>query len=126
MMPNGKAVRIAIIVVRKVPESNGRIPYRLLVNKGVHSVSKRNLPNGTSMKKPQDSDRSTQMIPRVVRTVISPLKASNFSMICSLNLFKLCLVNFFSLFWRNTQKLPIGPHFYFPATNVENFSDSFA
>ena len=89
IIPIGTAVKIAIAVVRKVPDSNGRIPYRFCANSGVHSVSKRNSRNGTEAKKPHYSETNTQMIPAVVSTVTSPAKARIFSMIISLVFFNL-------------------------------------
>lgn len=90
-MPSGTAVIIAMAVVRKVPDNNGRIPYLFSVNNGVHSVSKRNSPNGTAAKNPHDSETRTQIIPAVVNTVSSPLKARTFSMIFSLVFFKILI-----------------------------------
>lgn len=46
-------------------------------------MSKRKLERGTEEKNPHDSEMSTQMIPTVVRIVMSPLKANAFSMITS-------------------------------------------
>lgn len=86
-MPNGTAVRMAMAVVKKVPDNRGRIPYRFCVNNGVHSVSKRKSRSGTFAKNPQDSETSTQIMPSVVRTVTSPQNASNFSMTISLVFF---------------------------------------
>jgi hypothetical protein len=91
IIPSGTAVRIAMAVVRNVPDNNGRMPYLFCVNNGVHSLSKRNSFKGTTAKNPHDSDTSTQMIPSVVRTVTSPQKASVISIIFSLVLFKFTL-----------------------------------
>ena len=87
MIPSGTAVRIAMAVVRKVPDNNGRIPYRFCVNNGVHSVSNRKSFSGTVAKNPQDSDNRTQMMAAVVRTVMRPLNARIFSMTISPVLF---------------------------------------
>jgi hypothetical protein len=57
------------------------------VKSGVHSVSNKKLLNGISAKKPHDSETKTQMIPIVVRIVISPLKASPYSITFSPDLF---------------------------------------
>ena len=52
--PRGKATNMAIVVVRMVPLSNGRMPYDFLVNNGVHSVDVRNSIRETSAKKIKD------------------------------------------------------------------------
>ena len=75
--PTGTATRMAMKLVRKVPESKGKIPKCLLVNKGVHCVSKRKSTKGTSLKKFIDSEKSTQMMPMVTKTVTNPHKARN-------------------------------------------------
>ena len=89
IIPRGTAVRMAMAVVRNVPDNKGRMPYLFCVNSGVHSVSKRKSLKGTVAKNPHDSDTRTQMIPTVVRTVTRPDRARTFSITISPVLFKL-------------------------------------
>lgn len=74
-MPTGKAVRMAMKVVRNVPDNRGKMPKCCCENKGVHCVSVKKSTIETSLKKLKDSDSSTHIIPSVVKMVISPLKA---------------------------------------------------
>src|SRR5690606_18762004 len=81
--PKGKATRMAMKVVSKVPEIRGMIPNRFSANKGVHSVSVRKSIMETSLKNLMDSVRRTKSIPKVVSTVIALHNNKSHSMIFS-------------------------------------------
>src|SRR5690554_1491536 len=70
LTPTGTAIRVAIMVVKTVPERSGRIPKCFSSNSGVHCVSVMNSQKETSAKNFMVSTESTRIIPTVVRTEI--------------------------------------------------------
>src|SRR6186713_2910677 len=82
--PIGRATAMAIMEVRKVPETSGKMPKCLSSNKGVHCVSKRKSAKDTFLKKTEDSEINTQRIPAVVRMLTAAHNSSTPSMIFSL------------------------------------------
>jgi hypothetical protein len=64
--PIGMATSKATKLLVKVPERRGRIPYRGLANRGVHSLSVRKSIKGTCLKNPQDSVSKIYKIPNVI------------------------------------------------------------
>ena len=91
--PMGNETLIAIIVVSKVRDINGKIPKCLLAKRGVHSVSVKNSKIDTSLKKLILLLNKTQIIPIVVNMVIkaAPFKIDSiiFSLVFLFNLDKI-------------------------------------
>lgn len=81
--PNGNATNIAITVISNVPVSSGKIPKCLSAKSGVHCVSVRKSQTDTSLKKENDCESKTQIIPMVVRRVIAAQANKNPSIIFS-------------------------------------------
>ena len=75
--PIGKATAIAIAAVKKVPETNAKIPKCFSLYNGVHCVSVKNSKIDTLLKKAMLSKRRTAIIPTVVKIV---MEAQNFKM----------------------------------------------
>jgi hypothetical protein len=69
--PVGKAIKIAMEVVKRVPEISGNIPKCFSEKSGVHCVSVKKSFMETFEKKLDDSDSRTQSIPIVVSTLIA-------------------------------------------------------
>src|SRR5690606_41581477 len=80
LTPTGTASKVAIKVVKMVPERRGKIPKCLSSNRGVHSRSVKNSMIDTSEKNLTVSTDRTKIIPIVVRTEIKLQKIINASM----------------------------------------------
>src|SRR5690606_13018386 len=92
-IPKGKAIRIAIKVIRKVPDSKGRMPKWASSNSGVHCVSVKNSKRETLEKKPMESFNKTNNIPKVVTMLTVAQSISSTSMNLSLNILCLRLIS---------------------------------
>src|SRR5690606_15317034 len=85
-IPKGKAISMAIKVIRKVPDNRGRMPKWASSNNGVHWVSVRNSQMETLEKKPMESFNRTNNIPKVVMTLTVAHSIKRTSMNRSLNI----------------------------------------
>src|SRR5690554_5094172 len=92
-IPKGRAIRMAINVIRKVPDNKGRMPKCASSNSGVHWVSVRNSQMDTFEKKPMESFSKTKRIPRVVTTLTVAQSNKSTSMTRSLIILFLRLIS---------------------------------